>query len=135
VLDFILKVAIIIAAGRRGQRTIILTDIKEAMDVVLPLVVPTQRVVNTVKKNDNTLVTKRAQVLTYLTNCPDFKCERTRLLQSLGLQIDHEDLDKISQFMIQMGVLTIDNHAGVTTYRLRVDRPEVQAWIQQYRAH
>lgn len=134
VLDFVMKISMIISTGRRMDKKIILEDVKESLDVILPLIVPTKRVVNSVKRNDNSLVTKRALVLTYLTNSPDFKCERGKLLQNLGLQIDHEDLDKICQYMIQMNVLVIDNHAGITTMRLRVDRPEVQEWIKQFRS-
>ena len=132
-LDFVIKVAMILAIGRRGEKTLIIDDILEAIQVVNPLVVPTKKVVNSVKKTDNSLITKRAQVLTYLSSQVDYKAERGKMLQSLGLQIDHEDLDKIAQFMIQMNVLTIDNHGGTITYRLRVDRPEVAEWLKNYK--
>lgn len=131
--DFIIKIAMLLAAGRRREKDIKIEDITEATENILQLVVPTKRVVNSVKKNDNSLVTKRALVLDYLSNRPDCREERGRLLQNLGLQIDHEDLDKIAAYMIQMNVLTIDNHAGVMTYRLRTDRPEVKKWLEQYR--
>lgn len=133
-LDFVMKIAMIISCGRRGDKTLRTDDIKEAMEVVIPLIVPSKRVVNSVKKNDNTLVSKRALILTYLTNSPDFKCERSKLLQNLGLQIDHEDLDKIAQYMIAMNVLVIDQAGGTITYRLRADRKEVADWIAQYRS-
>lgn len=133
VLDFVMKVSMIVSTGRRGDKEIKLEDVKEAMDVVLPLIVPTKRVVNSVKKNDNTLVSKRALILTFLSSCEGYKCEKTKLLQNLGLQIDHEDLDKISQFMIQMNVLKIDNQGPNTYYCLKVERPEVKTWLEQYR--
>lgn len=134
ILDFVIKIAMILAAGRECSKTIKLEHIKEAMDVVLPLIVPTKRVVNAVKKNDATLVTKRGLILTYILNQPEFKAERSKMLQSLGMQLDHEDLDKVAQHLIQMNVLTIDNHAGVMTYRIRTDRKEVQEWIKQFRS-
>lgn len=134
ILDFVMKLSMIISTGRRCDHQILLEDVKEAIDLLLPLIVPTKRVVNSVKKNDNSLITKRSLVLTYLTNSKDFKCERGRLLQNLGLQIDHEDLDKIAQYMIQMNVLTIEQTGGVMTYKLRVDRPEVAKWIEQFRS-
>ena len=132
--DFVIKIAMILSCGRRLDKIITIEDTKEAIDVVLPLLVPTKRVVNSVKKTDNSLVTKRALVLTYLSNKPDFSERREILLQNLGLQIDHEDLDKITTFMIQMQVLTIENTGGVTRYKLRVDRPEVASWVKQYRS-
>lgn len=133
ILDFVIKIGILLAAGRDQTKEISVDHIKEAMDVVLPLIVPTKRVVNAVKKNDATLVTKRGYVLTFITNQPDYKCERAKLLQGLQMQIDHEDLDKIAQYMIVMNVLTIDQAGGQMIYRLRVDRPEVQEWIKQFR--
>lgn len=132
--DFVIKMGILVSAGRRGDKQILIEDIMEGINVILPLIVPTKRVVNSVKKNDASLVTKRGLVLTYLSNKEDCKEERGRLLQNLGLQVDSEDLDKIAQYMIQMNVLTIDQHAGTITYRLRVDRPEVKEWLKQYRS-
>jgi hypothetical protein len=133
VLDFIVKTGMIIAIGRRQSTQLTMSDITEATEQILPLVVPTKRVVNSLKKNDNAQITKRSLILTFLSNMPDFKCEKGKLLQSMGLQIDHEDLDRIAAYMISMGVLSIDNHAGIMTYRLRTDRPEVAKWIEQYR--
>ena len=133
-LDFVIKVAMIIAVGRRGAKELNIDDVLEAIQVVKPLIVPTKKVVNSVKRTDNSLITKRAQVLTYLSSQPDYKSERGKLLQNLGLQIDHEDLDKIAQFMIQMNVLTIDSHGGRIEYRLRVDRPEVAEWLKNYKS-
>jgi hypothetical protein len=133
ILDYVMKLSMILSTGRRGDKQIKLEDVKESIDVLLPLIVPTKRVVNSVRKNDNSLITKRALILTILTNSPEYKCERSRLLQNLGLQIDHEDLDKIAQYMIQMNVLTIDQAGGQSVFRLRVDRPEVMKWIEQYR--
>jgi hypothetical protein len=131
-LDFIIKIAIIISSGRRGDQQLLIDDIEEATNAVLPLIVPTKRVANSIKKQDNSSHTKRALVLTYLSGRPDHQEERGKLLQNLGLQIDHEDLDKIAQFLIQMNVLTIDQQGGRVVYRLRVDRPEIAAWIKQY---
>jgi hypothetical protein len=132
--DFVVTIAMLISSGRRCDKKIEVSDVLEATNVILPLIVPTKRVVNSVKKNDASLVTKRALVLTYLSNRPEFCEERGKLLQNLGLQVDSEDLDKIAQYMIQMNVLTIDSSGGRIVYRLRVDRPEVKEWLNQYRS-
>lgn len=134
VLDFVIKTGMLISSGRRCDRQLKLEDVTEAIEVVLPIILPAKKVVNAIKRKDESSVTKRAIVLTYLSNQPGFKCERAKLLQNLGLQIDAEDLDKIANYMIQMNVLVIDNHAGVTTYRLKTERPEVMAWIKQFRS-
>jgi hypothetical protein len=129
-LDFVIKIAILVSSGRRGDKQILIDDIDEAIKVILPLVVPTKRVVNSIKKKDDTLVTKRGQILSYLAKRPEHKEERGKLLQNLGLQIDHEDLDKIAAYFIQMNILTIDQHGGSIVYRLRTDRPEVAEWLK-----
>lgn len=131
VLDFIIKIAMIISSARRGDKQINIDDIFEAIDVVLPLIAPAKKVVNSVRKDDRSSIKKRELVLTYLASCKDFKSERSRLLQALSLQIDHEDLDKVAQFMIEMKALTIDNQGGVIVYRLRTDRPEIQKFLTE----
>lgn len=132
--DFIIKIAMIVSSGRRADRRILLEDTEEAMKVVLPLVVPTKRVVQGVKKDDKSAVTKRALVVTYLCNRPDFRETRARLLQNLGLQMDHEDLDKIVAHLIQMEVLVQDTGGGVIAYRLKTERPQVAEWVKQFRS-
>lgn len=131
--DFVMKLAMIISTGRRCDKEIILSDVTEAINIILPLIVPNKKVVNSLVKLDNSSVSKRGLVITYLTNSPGFKCERSKLLQNLGLQIDNEDLDKIAAYFIQMNVLQIDQAGGQMTYRLKIDRPEVAKWIEQYR--
>ena len=133
VLDFIVKIGMIIAIGRRGEKEILIEDVLEATRVILPLIRPTQGVVNKNKREESTSVKKRAMVLGYLTSQPEYKAERHKILQSLGLHLDHEDLDKIAQYMIDMKTLTIDNQGGKLTYRLRVDRPEVAEWLKKYK--
>lgn len=131
VLDFIIKVSMIISSARRGDFELTIDDIFESIDVVLPLIAPTKKVVNSVRKDDRSAIKKRELVLTFLSTCKEYKCERSRLLQALSLQIDHEDLDKIAQFMIEMKALTIDNAGGVIVYRLRTDRPEIQKFLTE----
>lgn len=133
VLDFILKISMILALSRRGEKEITIDDVLESTQAVLPLIKPIQAVVNKVKKDDATSVKKRSLVLLYLADCPDHKCERRKLLQNLGLQIDHEDLDKIVQYMAQMDVIRVDAHGGNVIYNLRVDRPEVAEFLKGYK--
>lgn len=133
VLDFIIKIGMLLAIARRGEKEIIIEDILESTQVVLPLIRPTQAVVNKVKREDASSIKKRSLVLTYLTTRPEYQAERSKMLQDLGLYLDHEDLDKIVQYMIQMQVLTIDQQGSKITYRLRVDRKEVSEFIKQYK--
>lgn len=134
VLDFIMKLSILIAAGRRQLPEILLEDVDEAMKNVLPLVVPTQRVVESVKKADASYITKRGLMLTLLANRPEFKEERTKILQTLGLQIDHEDLDKFIQEMFQRDALVQDTSGGTISYRLKMENTKVKDWIEKYRS-
>ena len=133
VLDFVIKIGMLLAIARRGEKEILIEDILESTQVVLPLIRPTQAVVNRVKKEEATSIKKRSLILTYLTTRPEYKAERSKMLQDLGLYLDHEDLDKIAQYMIQMSILTIDQTGSKIVYRLRVDRPEVSEWIKQYK--
>ena len=128
--DFVIKIAMIISCARRGDKQILIDDVLEATTNILPLIAPTQRVVNSTKKTDESMVRKRGMVLRYLVKHPEHKEERSRLLQNLGLQVSHEDLDNIAQLMIQQNTLTIDQIGGKIWYRLRVDRPEIKSYIE-----
>lgn len=132
-LDFVIKIAMILASGRRQSKEITSEDVTEAASQVLPLIDPTKAVVHSIKKSEVTAATKRSLVLTYLSNKPEFKEERTKLLMNIGLQINHEDLDMIAQYMIQMETLVIDHVGGKAWYRLKIENPLVKDWIQQFR--
>lgn len=132
-LDFVIKIAMILAAGRRQSKEITSEDVTEAASQVLPLIDPTKAVVHSIKKSEVTAASKRGLVLTYLSNRPEFKEERTKLLMNIGLQINHEDLDMIAQYMIQMETLVIDHVGGKAWYRLKIENPLVKDWIQQFR--
>jgi hypothetical protein len=132
VLDFVIKTAMIISCARRGDLEITVEDVIEARDEVLPLIQKGKKVVNSIKKADNTEFTKRGLVLNYLANRPEGKEERGKILRNLGLKIDHEDLDRIAAFLIQMNVLTIDNQGGQQFLRLRMDRKEILDFVKSY---
>lgn len=134
VLDFVIKISILIAAGRRQEKILLINDVTEALENVVPLVDPTKRVVAAVKKADHGEMKKRSLVLNYLSNQPEFKAERSKILRNLGLQVNHEDLDKIVQYMFDMGVAKQDTSGGTITYALKVDKPEIMEWIKQFRS-
>ena len=131
--DFVIKIAMLTAIARRGELELTIEDILEGTNAVLPLIKPTQAVVNKTKKDDPTIVKKRSLVLLYLINRADFREERGRLLRNLSPQLDHEDLDRIVSYMIQMNTLTLENQGGKVILKLRVDRPEVANWIKNYK--
>jgi hypothetical protein len=131
VLDFVIKGAMLISSARRGDKHLTIDDIHESTEVILPLIVPTGKVVNSVKKDDRSMTKKRGLVLAYLAMAKEHKAERSVLLRAMSLQLDHEDLDRIVQFMIEQRTLTIDNHGGVIVYRLRTDRPEIAKYVQE----
>jgi hypothetical protein len=130
----VIKTAMIISSGRRGDKIINELDLKESMDVVLPLVVPTKRVSQSLRKDDISAVQKRGMVLTYISNRPQFAASRKEILKNLGLKLDHEDLDKVVNFMLQAQVVNINNHGGETIYTLKADNPKVAKWIEQFRS-
>jgi hypothetical protein len=133
VLTFILKISMILAVARRGDNEIAMDDIVEATDCIMGLIRPTQSIANSVKKDDATQRRKRFLLINLLVNKPEYKEERSKILQSLGLQIDHDDLDKVVEYLIQADALTIDRFGGKTVYRLRPDRPNVKTWIEQFK--
>ncbi len=133
VLDFILKIGMIVAIGRRGDKEILLDDVLEGVNVITPLIETTQGVVNRVKKEEASMQKKRSLVLIYLARRPDHQEERGRLLRNLGLQLNHEDLDNIIQHFIQMNTVSIESQGSKITYKLRTDRPEIEAFVKSYK--
>lgn len=133
ILDFVMKNAMLIAAGRRGELKLIDTDIKEAMEVTLPLIVPTKRASQQLKKTDPSKQEQRGLVLHYLANKGPEGCGREEILKNLGLKLDHEDLDKVISLMLQMGVVDVSNQAGKVWYKLNLKRPEVAKYVEQFR--
>ena len=137
-LDFIVIISMLISCGRRGDKEIKLSDVKEAMEEILPLIAPTKKIVNSFKKSDDSFVTKKGLILTYITDQPDFQAERAKMLRSLGLQIKASELDEVAQDLIAAETLIIvppNQTGGKTIYRLRTERQEVKDWIQQYRGN
>lgn len=132
-LDFVIKNAMLISSGRRGDRVITESDIKESLEVTLPLIVPTKKTSSSLKKTDTTAVEKRGLVLAYISNQPGFTCARKDILKNLGLRIDHEDLDKVIDLMLQMDVVQLDSHGGEVKYKLNMHNEKVAKWIEQFR--
>lgn len=133
-LDFVIKVGMLVAAGRRQLPELTVEDMHEGMEVVLPLIDPTKHLVNAAKKTDHASAKKRGLILTYICNQPGFKVERSKILRNLGLQINHEDLDNAVQHMIQADVLRIDHSGGKETFVLKIENPEIGEWIKQHRS-
>lgn len=133
VLDFVIKNAMLISSGRRGDKIINDEDLKESMDVTIPLILPTKRASQSLKKGDPAIVEKRGLVLTYIANRPGFTCTRIEILKSLGLKLDHEDLDKVINLMLQMDVVDVNSHGGQVHYRLKTENEKVSKWVEQFR--
>lgn len=133
ILDFVIKVAMLISTGRRGDKIINADDIEEAMDVTLPLIVPTKRVSQSLKKTDLSNITKRQLIVGYIINKPDFMINRKETLKNLGTQINHEDLDAVITYMMQFDAIQIINHGGEIVYKLNMHNPKIQKWAENYR--
>lgn len=131
VLDFLIKNAMLISSGRRGDLKIIDKDIEEALDVTLPLIVPTKKASASLRKGDPTLVEKRNLVLTYIARHEGFCVSRQEILKNLALRLDHEDLDKVIQLFLQMQIIVIDMQGSNVIYRLKMDNPKVKEWIEK----
>jgi hypothetical protein len=132
-LDFVITVSMIISSGRRGDREIKMDDVQEALDVILPLIAPTKKIVNSFKREDDSYITKKGLVLTYITEQPEFKAERSKLLRSLGLKIKAAELDQVVEDFIAAETVYIDHSGGKVVYKLKTDRKEVLDWIHEYR--
>ena len=133
ILDFIMKNAMLIAAGRRAELLLKAEDIKEAMEVTLPLIVPTKRASQALKKVDPSKQEQRGLVLHYLANCEGATCSRQTILKNLGLKLDHEDLDKVITLMLQMNVVSVQSLGGEVVYKLNLNKPEVAKYVEQFR--
>lgn len=133
ILDFVIKVAMLISTGRRGDLELIESDIEESMEVVLPLIIPTKRVSQSLKKTDPSEITKRALIVGYIVNRPDYSCGRKEMLKNLGMQINHEDLDKVIGYLMQFDAVVSQHHGGETIYKLNMSNEKVAKWAQNYR--
>lgn len=131
VLDFIMKNAMIISSGRRGDLIIEMSDFEESLEITLPLIVPTKRASQSLKKGDPSLVEKRGLVLTYIARQPHFQAYRKEILKNLGLRLDHEDLNKVIDLMLQMDIVENCNIGGEIIYKLKMDNPKIAEWIKK----
>lgn len=132
ILDFVIKVAMIISSGRRADKILTSEDLKESIEVMLPLIVPTKRVSQSLRKEDISGVQKRGMVLTYLTNRPNYTCTRKEILKNLGLKLDHEDLDRVISLMLQMQIVKIESQGGEVHYTLNMNNPKIAEWLSQF---
>jgi len=55
-------------------------------------------------------------------------------LRSLGLQINHEDLDKFVDLMFQVDAIETSREGNEQFYGLKVKNPKVKAWIEKFRS-
>jgi len=133
ILDFVIKVAMIVSSGRRADKILTSEDLKEAIEVMIPLIVPTKRVSQSLRKEDISGVQKRGMVLNYLTNRPGYTCTRREILKNLGLKLDHEDLDRIVNLMLQMQIVKLESHGGDVHYTLNMANPKIKEWLEQFR--
>lgn len=132
--DFIIKGAMIIAAGRRCEKVIRQSDIEEAREVIVPLIIPTKKIGHGLKKEPVNPVQQRALVLNYISNRPEFTCTRKEILKNLGLKVNHEELDGVVELMLQMGAIKIESRGSDVIYTLNVTNKAIAEWVQQYRS-
>ncbi len=132
--DFVIKGAMIIAAGRRCERVIRQEDIDEAREVIIPLILPTKKVSTGLKKEAVNPVQQRALVLNYIANRPEFTCTRKEILKNLGLKLNHEELDSVIELMLQVGAVKIQNSGPDVHYTLNMGNKVINEWVQQYRS-
>lgn len=133
ILDFVIKVAMIISSGRRGDKILTKEDIEESREVTIPLIVPTKRVSQSLKKIDPSEITKRNLIVTYISNRVDYACGRKEILKNLGMQINHEDLDKVMNLLLQFDAIKILQAGGEIAYRLNMENEKVKKWVENYR--
>lgn len=132
--DFIIKGAMIIAAGRRCEMKIYQSDIDESREVIVPLIVPTKKISHGLKKEPVNPVQQRALVLNYISNRPNFTCTRKEILKNLGLKVNHEELDAVIEMMLQMGAVKIESQGSEVHYSLNMQNKTIAEWVQQYRS-
>ena len=132
--DFIIKGAMIISAGRRADMIILQSDIDEAREVIIPLILPTRKISTGLKKEAVNPVQQRALVLNYISNRPNFTCTRKEILKNLGLKVNHEELDNVVELMLQMGAIKLESKGPNVHYTLNMDNTKVTEWVQQYRS-
>lgn len=131
-LDFVIKNAMLLAVGRRGELTLTREDITEAFDVTLPLIVPTKKLSKGLSnRKDHSEITKRGLVLTYIANQPNFTCGRKEVLKNLGLQISHEDLDNVITLLLQVDAIQIQGGGTDINYKLKMENEKVAKWIKE----
>lgn len=135
ILDFLIKTAMLVSSARRRDKKILLCDVEEAQEQILPLLHTTNKISNlSNKKQDAGESTKRALILTHLANQLEFKSSRRDILRSLSLQINHEDLDKFVDLMFQMDALESSREGNEQYYALKTKNPKVKAWIEKFRS-
>lgn len=133
ILDFVIKNAMLISSARRGDLILSESDLKESWDVTLPLIVPAKKSSTGLKKGDASEIEKRALILGYIANHEGFYATRQELLKNLGLRIDHEDLDKVVNLMLQMDVVTMgrNGNGNDITYTLNMKNEKVNKWVME----
>jgi hypothetical protein len=135
ILDFLIKTAMLISSARRADKVILLSDIEEAQEQILPLLATINKVSNiSNKKTDASEATKRSLILTHLSNQEGFKANRRDILRSLSLQINHEDLDKFVDLMFQIDALEHERLGNEMCYKLKMSNPKVKSWVEKYRS-
>jgi hypothetical protein len=134
ILDFIIKTMMLISSGRRGDKTLNADDFIEASDVIMPLIAPTKKAAQALKKEDAGAQEKRGLVLSYICNRPGYTCTRKDILKNLNLRLDHEDLDKVVNLMLQMQIIVLSNVGSDVVYTLNVNNPKTAKWLEQFKS-
>jgi len=109
-----------------------LEDIKEAMEQVLPLIAPTKRVTQNVKIQEISATEKRGLILHHLANSSGHSDSRASILRKFVLKMDHEDLDRIINFLGQSQIILTSHTGAGITYTLNMGKPGVPEYVRNY---
>jgi hypothetical protein len=130
-LDFVIKVAMLVSSGRRGDKVITFDDIEEAMNSVIPLYENIKKISHTVQKEDKSQITKNMMMMKYLTKHE--LVYRKKMLRDLGLQINSEDLDRLVNHLFAMDAIVQSRNGNDITYSCNSKHPAIIEFLKNFR--
>lgn len=127
--DSILKLAMLISTARRADLEIKEEDIIEAMREVLPLIMPTKKMASAAK-GDPAMNEKKEAVLRAIIEARRIK--RVDLLRRFLLKLDHEDLNRVIDGLIQAEMIKQDRLGNDIWYEVNLSNEEIREYVKQF---